>query len=100
MVKVPIILRYLNGVEYRTVFYVTSYEWGYGEPTFVEKIRTIMSKIIRELASRGYPATICHPTINEILRGSIDRRRYATQTCADLAFRIIDKIHRELGWDP
>jgi len=100
MVKVPIILRYRSGEEVRTWIYVTSYEWGYGTPSFIEKLSYIVSKVIQELIERGYPATLCKPTLPEILRGRPDRRRYIDSNCLHTAYMIIEKVHREMGWDP
>ena len=99
-VRVPVILRFEDGREYRTTIYVTSYEWGYGEPSFVEKVRELIRKFVLEFTERGYPAAICHPTLQEVLRGTIDKRRYVTPYCADIAMWILEKVHRVMGWDP
>ncbi len=100
MVRVPIILRYEPGEEVRTWLYVTSYEWGYGVPSFVEKLGKVLKEIIEKLAEDGYPVAICKPTLSEILRGSPDRRRYIDSICLHTAYTVIEKVHRRMGWDP
>jgi hypothetical protein len=98
--RVPVILRFEDGREVKTSIYITSVEWGWGEPSFIERVRKVLYDVISELASREVMVMVCYPTIQEVLSGRVYTWRYATRQCADVARRVLELVYRRLAWDP
>ncbi len=100
MIRISVILRYSLDQEVRTWLYVTSYEWGYGEPSFIDRLSTILGNVVEEIREKGYPVDICKPSLSEVLRGSLDRKKYLDPICLDAAYLVVDRVYRRISRDP
>jgi len=87
--RIRIILRHGNGCETEYDLVITRNGTIIYDEPLIEKLRKALDKAIRYWESKGLPASICFPSLEEILQGRIDYSEYASSYCADVAETVL-----------